>query len=79
MDGGISIKYAMFLHGPKDGEVWIDDSDLGPFLQKVGYKPKHGRTRHVYELIEFDTEFFYYLYKGAQVRDQKMRWNYASQ
>lgn len=80
-DGGTSseIKYVQFIDGPKDGEIWIDDSDLGPFLQKVGWKPKHGRTRHVYELIEFDKEFFYYFYKGAQVRDQKMRWSYASQ
>ena len=78
MDGG-QIKYVQFIDGPKDGEIWIDDSDLGPFLQKVGWKPKHGRTRHVYELVEFDEEFFYYLYNGVQVRDQKMRWGYASQ
>ena len=28
MDGG-RIKYVQFIDGPKDGEIWIDDGDLG--------------------------------------------------
>ena len=76
MDGGISIKYAMFLHGPKDGEVW-QDLTREPFLYRIAYRPKHGRTRHVYTLLHLDDEFYYYEYEGVQVRDRKMRWAYA--
>ena len=75
MDGG--VKYVMFCRGPKCGEIWQDDSDLGPFLKKVAWKPKHGRTRHVYRLLKLDDRFFYYEYEGVQVCDKKMRWGYA--
>ena len=77
MDGGISIKFAMFYGGPKDGEVWQDLS-RNPFIYKIAYRPTHGRTRHVYELTKHDDDFYFYDYDGVQIRDKKMRWAYVA-
>ena len=77
MDGSASTKFVMFCRGPKAGEVWQDPTEE-PFIYRVAYRPKHGRTRHVYSLTELCDDFYYYEYDGVQVRDTKMRWSYVA-
>ena len=77
MDSGINLKYVEFVGGPKDGRIWQCLSP-DPFISKVAYRPKHGKTRHVYECEHLLDDFYFYNYIGVQIRNKKMRWRYVS-
>lgn len=77
MGSDTSLKYVEFLGGPKDGRIWQCLSP-DPFLKTIAYRPKHGRTRHIYTVEHLLDDFYFYNYVGVQIRNKKMRWSYVS-
>jgi hypothetical protein len=50
--------YVEFRGGPKDGEVWRAPVSE-KWIPKVGWIPKHQKTRHCYKLREEKGEWVY--------------------